>query len=68
MATRYDRAFAQRGNLPNMFRVLAHRPEIFSTMQAHFSAVLNTGTVPTKLRELIIVRTSQVNRMPLLPG
>jgi hypothetical protein len=35
-----------------MFRVMAHRPEIFATMQAHFGAVLNTGTVSTKLKEL----------------
>ncbi len=64
MAALYDKAYAQRGNVPNMFRVMAHRPEIFSTMQAHFGAVLNTGTVPTKLKELIIVRTSQVNATP----
>jgi len=64
MAALYDKAFAQRGNVPNMFRVMAHRPEIFSTMQAHFAAVLNTGTVSTKLKELIIVRTSQVNNTP----
>ena len=64
MAALYDKAFAQRGNVPNMFRVMAHRPEIFATMQAHFGAVLNTGTVPTKLKELIIVRTSQVNETP----
>jgi uncharacterized peroxidase-related enzyme len=64
IAALYDRAFAQRGNVPNMFRIMAHRPEIFSTMQAHFAAVLNTGTVPTKLKELIIVRTSQVNDTP----
>jgi uncharacterized peroxidase-related enzyme len=64
MATLYDTAFAQRGNVPNMFRVMAHRPEIFSTMQAHFAAVLNTGTVSTRLKELIIVRTSQVNVTP----
>ena len=63
-ATLYDKVFAQRGNVPNMFRVMAHRPEIFATMQAHFSAVLNTGTVPTRLKELIIVRTSQVNETP----
>lgn len=68
IAALYDKAFAQRGNVPNMFRVMAHRPEIFSTMQAHFGAVLNTGTVSTKLKELIIVRTSQVNITPLLPG
>jgi uncharacterized peroxidase-related enzyme len=60
----FDKVFAQRGNVPNMFRVMAHRPEIFATMQAHFGAVLNTGTVPTKLKELIIVRTSQVNETP----
>ena len=64
LAALFDKAFAQRGNVPNMFRVMAHRPEIFSTMQAHFAAVLNTGTVPTKLKELIIVRTSQVNDTP----
>ncbi|MGA8743211.1 MAG: carboxymuconolactone decarboxylase family protein [Terracidiphilus sp.] len=61
LAALFDKAFAQRGNVPNMFRVMAHRPEIFATMQAHFGAVLNTGTVSTKLKELIIVRTSQVN-------
>ena len=64
LASLFDRIFALRGNVPNMFRVMAHRPEIFSTMQAHFGAVLNTGTVPTKLKELIIVRTSQVNETP----
>jgi hypothetical protein len=38
IASLYDKAFAQRGNVPNMFRVMAHRPEIFATMQAHFGA------------------------------
>lgn len=47
-----------------MFRTMAHRPEIFRTMMAHFDAILNTGTVSTKLKELIIVRTSQINQTP----
>ena len=64
MSALYDKIFAQRGNVPNMFRTMAHRPEIFSTMMAHFSAVLHTGTVSTKLKELIIVRTSQINVTP----
>jgi len=64
MAALYDKIFAQRGNVPNMFRTMAHRPEIFSTMMAHFAAVLNSGTVSTKLKELIIVRTSQLNVTP----
>ncbi len=64
LQTLFDKIFALRGNVPNMFRVMAHRPEIFATMQAHFGAVVNTGTVSTKLKELIIVRTSQVNETP----
>jgi len=64
IAAGFDRVFAQRGNVPNMFRVMAHRPEIFATMQAHFAAVLSTGTVSTRLKELIIVRTSQINVTP----
>ena len=57
----YDRYMQQRGNVPNMFRTMAHRPEILETMIAHFEAVLTTGTLPTKLKELVIVRTSQLN-------
>ena len=57
----YDRYMRTRGNVPNMFRTVAHRPEIFETMIAHFEAILNTGTLPVKLKELVIVRTSQLN-------
>jgi|SRR5664279_4935419 len=57
----YETYLQERGNVPNMFRTVAHRPEIFRTMIAHFRAVMNTGTVPAKLKELVIVRTSQLN-------
>lgn len=57
----YDTYLKERGNVPNMFRTVAHRPEIFRTMIAHFRAIMNTGTVPAKLKELVIVRTSQIN-------
>jgi len=58
----YDRYMRTRGNVPNMFRTMAHRPEILATMIAHFEAVLQTGTVPLRLKELVIVRTSQLNQ------
>jgi alkylhydroperoxidase family enzyme len=58
----YDVYMKERGNVPNMFRTVAHRPEILRTMIAHFRAVMNTGTVPAKLKELAIIRTSQINR------
>jgi hypothetical protein len=61
IATLYDKAFSARGNVPNMFRVMAHRPEIFATMQAHFGAVLNIGTVSTKLKETVFHYQHGVN-------
>ena len=57
----YDRVLAARGNVPNMFRTMAHRPRLFETIIAHMDAVLKTGTLSTALKELVIVRTSQLN-------
>jgi uncharacterized peroxidase-related enzyme len=58
----FDHYKKERGNVPNMFRTVAHRPEILRTMIAHFRAVMETGTVGHKLKELVIVRTSQINQ------
>ncbi len=52
---------AERGNIPNMFRTMAHRPEIVSTLLAHFRAVMGPGTVPVALKELLAVRVSSLN-------
>jgi uncharacterized peroxidase-related enzyme len=57
----YDRFLRDRGNVPYFFRTIAHRPEIMETMAAHMKAVLSTGTLSTKLKELVVVRTSQLN-------
>jgi len=50
-----------RGNIPNMFRTVAYRPEILRTMIAHFRSVMETGSVGIKLKELVAIRTSQIN-------
>lgn len=57
----FDRVAAQRGNVPNMFRAFAHRPEIMKTMIAHMNAIVNTGTVPAKTKELVITLVSRLN-------
>ena len=57
----YDRFLHERGNVPYFFRTVAHRPEIMLTMADHMKAVLSTGTLSTKLKELVVVRTSQLN-------
>lgn len=51
----------ERGNIPNMFRTLAHRPVLLKTAFDHFRAVLKTGTVEFKLKEMVAVRVSQMN-------
>ena len=57
----FDRFKRTRGNIPNMFRTLALRPEIAVTADAHMRAVLNSGTVDPALKELVVVRTSANN-------
>ncbi len=52
---------AKRGNVPNMFRVYAHRPEILKTMVAHLNAITNTGTVPVRTKELVASLVSRIN-------
>ncbi len=55
---RYQR---DRGNIPNMFRTMAYRPEIAATADAHMQAIFNTGTVEKRLKEMLAVRVSQIN-------
>lgn len=61
VGTVFDRFMAQRGNIPNMFRTLAWRPRHLLTAFDHFSTVMNEGTVPTRLKEMIAVRVSTLN-------
>lgn len=58
----YVRVGSQRGNVPNMFRVYAHRPEILTTMVAHLQAVTNSGTVSVRTKELVASLVSRINR------
>lgn len=51
----------ERGVVPNLFRVAAHRPEIARTLREHMHAVMGPGTVPVVLKELLSVRVSQIN-------
>lgn len=57
----YEKVGALRGNVPNMFRVYAHRPEIMKTMVAHLNAITNTGTVPVRTKELVATLVSRLN-------
>ena len=60
----FDDSLRERGNVPYFFRTLAHRPSIMTTAWAHMQAVLAEGTLPRALKELAVIRTSQLNRTP----
>ncbi|HZI40754.1 MAG TPA: carboxymuconolactone decarboxylase family protein [Gemmatimonadaceae bacterium] len=57
----FQKFIAERGKVPNLFRVAAHRPEIARTWSEHQRAVMGTGEVPVLLKELLSVRVSQIN-------
>ena len=61
VAELYDHVGKLRGNVPNMFRVYAHRPELLKTMVAHLNAVTNSGTVPVRTKELVATLVSRIN-------
>ncbi|MEK7668695.1 MAG: hypothetical protein AAB409_08610 [Gemmatimonadota bacterium] len=59
--TIFETYLRERGNIPNMFRTAGARAKHLATMIAHFRTVMNEGTVPTLLKELLSVRVSHLN-------
>ena len=57
----FERFRAERGNIPNMFRTMALRSDLMATAAAHLHAVMETGTVDPRLKEMLAVRVSQIN-------
>jgi alkylhydroperoxidase family enzyme len=57
----FQRFIDERGKVPNLFRVAAHRPQIARTLAEHMRAVMGPGEVPILLKELLSVRVSQIN-------
>ena len=57
----FARFMRERGRIPNLFRVAAHRPVIGETLAAHMSAVMGPGTVDERLKELLSIRVSHIN-------
>jgi hypothetical protein len=57
----YDTYIKERGNVPNAFKTFAHLPSYLTTMIAHYRAVMFTGGVPFKRKELIFLYISTLN-------
>ncbi len=57
----FEAFLKERGNIPNMFRTVGVLPKHLTSMIQHFSNVMNEGTVPVLLKELISIRVSSLN-------
>src|SRR5215468_6581991 len=55
----YDALLAARGVVPNMFKALAHRPEIAAGVAGFLKPLLADGALPGFYKELVAVRVSQ---------
>jgi alkylhydroperoxidase family enzyme len=57
----WEQFYAARGSVPNMFRTLSLRPAMANAVAESMRAILNTGTVELRLKEMVAVRVSQIN-------
>ncbi len=57
----YDEFQKARGNVPNMFRTLAHAPSLMISTYDYFKRVMVPGKVGVRLKEMIAVRVSQLH-------
>ncbi len=57
----YDKYLQERGNVPNAFKPWAQIPNYLTTLIAHYRAVMFTGNLPFKLKELLVVKVSLTN-------
>jgi AhpD family alkylhydroperoxidase len=60
-AALYDALLAQRGVVPNMFKVLAHAPGIAQGVAGFLRALLSDGALTGWYKELVAVRISILN-------
>ena len=57
----FEEFYAARGNVPNLFRVLAHSPPLLRTFNTHFKTTMGPGRLEVRLKELLAIRVSQLN-------
>jgi uncharacterized peroxidase-related enzyme len=57
----FDALAIRAGKVPNIFAVMAHRPDVLNTFLPLFKAIANQGTVDAKYKELAYLRASMVN-------
>jgi alkylhydroperoxidase family enzyme len=57
----YEGLTKKFGRVPNIFGVMAHRPEALKHFLPFFNAVVAQGTVAPRYKELAYLKTSMLN-------
>jgi alkylhydroperoxidase family enzyme len=57
----YDGVAKKLGKMPNIFGLMAHRPDVLAKFLPFYSAVIEGGTVEARYKELVYLRTSLIN-------
>ncbi len=57
----FERFRRRRGVVPNLFRVVSHRPPIADVLASALEVIMGPGEVDQRLKELLAVRVSRLN-------
>ncbi len=57
----FDDLAKRFGRVPNIFGVMAHRPDVLKSFLPLYGAIMTQGTVEPKLKELAYLKVSLVN-------
>lgn len=57
----YDALSKTYSRMPNMFGLMAHRPDVLRKFLPFYSAVMEGGTVEQRYKELAYLKTALIN-------
>ena len=57
----YDAVSKKFGRMPNIFGLMAHRPDVLAKFLPFYSAVMEGGTVEQRYKELAYLKTALIN-------
>jgi len=57
----YDAVSRKFGKMPNIFGLMAHRPDVLAKFLPFYSAVMEGGTVEPRYKEFAYLKTALIN-------
>lgn len=57
----YDNLTKTFGRMPNIFGVMAHRPDVLKSFLPLYMAVMAEGAIEPKYKELVYLKTAMLN-------